>query len=1044
MTKNKFLFALILLFLSKIIMPQDGLKFERLSLQDGIAHNLTYCMIKDSKGYLWFGTMYGLARYEGTGYIMFKHDPEDPKSISFDDIVSLFEDRKGNIWIGTWGGGLNKYDPYKGEFTRFVYSRNNMNEINDNIVWAITEDKEGNIWLGTERGGLNKYNPSTGEFTHYLHDDSNPRSINSNSVQSLLYDSKGNLWAGCRGGLAKFDFESNMFDNFVHSDNDLNSISSGTVRTIYEDSRKNLWIGTFSGLNKFDGNYTFERYTSGQEPNPISHNSVSSLTEDDKGNLWIGTAYGLNYFEPTEKKFTAFYHNPEDPYSLSGNSIHNIVIDNSGLLWVNAYNTGINKLLREQQSNFINLSYFPENQNSLSNSNVISLTQGIDYNIWIGTVNGLNTYNPEAHTITRVAPDENPGKNFISALETDYDGNLWIGTRAGLRLFNPFSQRYIEPEFQGLDEAGLYSAFITSILVDSLNVWIGTYNNGLFRLDRKSNTLTKFSFEGKNFRNYHADFILTIYEDKSGRIWVGSYGGLMMYNKNDKTFSSYMNDPDDETTLSNNYVFSIFEDSRNELWIGTANGLNKFIFENAAFEHFFEKDGLPNSVISSIVEDFNKHLWISTNKGISKFNYEERTFTNYDISNGISGNLFNKGAGLYGIYTNIMFGGSRGCLLIYPGEMKFSDYNPPVYVSSIKKITGEGESSLITSFNEELEISSSEKTININFASLDFSNPAKNKFHYMLEGVDNDWINADSRNSATYNNLEPGEYILKVRGTNSDGIFSSNISELKLIVIPSFWQTWWFKLLAALILFTAVFYLVRYKVISKIKREIELQNIREEEAAKIRKQTAADFHDELGHRLTRISLLSEIIRKKLHNTFLEIDPLLKNIAENSQILFDGTRDFIWAIDPAQDNLYDLIVRLKDFADELFNSTEIKFNIKGLDESLQKYPLNIEWKRQVTLIFKEGLNNALKHSGCKNVTLEVMVRNNNMVEIFLFDDGKGFIQDKVYDGNGLKNMKRRGEKINSIIDIDSRPQIGTKIFFKGIIPLNSIDYTRKVA
>jgi ligand-binding sensor domain-containing protein len=205
MSKNKFLFALILVFCAKIILPQNDLRFEHLSLQDGVAHNLTNCMMKDSKGFLWFGTMYGLARYEGTGYTIFKNDPDDPKSISFDDIISLFEDKKGNIWIGTWGGGLNKYDPFKGEFTRFIFQKDKPDGINDNTIWAICEDNAGNIWLGTERGGLNKYNPETEKFTQYKHDDSNPKSILSNSINSLLCDSKGNLWIGSRNGLSKFN-----------------------------------------------------------------------------------------------------------------------------------------------------------------------------------------------------------------------------------------------------------------------------------------------------------------------------------------------------------------------------------------------------------------------------------------------------------------------------------------------------------------------------------------------------------------------------------------------------------------------------------------------------------------------------------------------------------------------------------------------------------------------------------------------------------------------------------------------------------------------
>ncbi|HSP88421.1 MAG TPA: two-component regulator propeller domain-containing protein, partial [Ignavibacteriaceae bacterium] len=775
----------------------------------------------------------------------------------------------------------------------------------------------------------------------------------------------------------------------------------------------------------------------------LTHNFITSINEDKSGILWVGTVNGLNHFDKKTNQFTHYFHNESDQTSLSGNNIQNIIEDDSGLLWVNSYNSGINKSIKISPDKFYRFQNRPEDATSLSNNNVLSITEGKDFRVWVGTNYGLNYYNPETGETGRVFNDS-PRKNIINALATDFDGDIWIGSNEGMAIFNPYNQNFYEPEFNGLREAGLLSTRITSFLIDSLTVWIGTYNNGLYKLDRQNNTLSKFSFEGKHFNNYHADFILSLYKDKHGKIWVGTYGGLMMYNQTDNSFTTYSNNLNDNTSISNNYIFCIFEDSKKELWVGTANGLNRFIYGSSTFEHFFEKDGLPNSVICSIVEDFNADLWISTNKGISKFNYDQKLFTNFDVSNGTGGNLFNPSAGLSGVYTNIVFGGNQGFTIFYPGDMNFSEYNPKVLISSIKKINSDGESSLITSFTNEVEINSSEKTLLINFVSLDFSNPLKNKYTYMLEGVDNKWINAGYKNSATYTNLDPGEYILKVKGTNSDGVFSESVAQVKIIIVPAFYQTWWFQLTCLAILILCTYFIVRWKVREKIRRTYEIQKIREEESSNIRKQTAIDFHDELGHRLTRISLLSEMIRKKLHNTFNDVDPLLKKISENSQNLYEGTRDFIWAIDPAQDTLYDLIIRLKDFGDELFSSKDIKLTVKGIDESLQKFPLSIDWKRHVTLIFKEAMNNTLKYSECKNATLEILVRNGIEAEIFLFDDGKGFDSERLYDGNGLKNMKKRGEKINGKTDIDSRLNIGTKVLFKGIIPDNYIDYSRNVA
>jgi len=1024
--------------LCEICSQQDSIKFKSLSFQDGVAHNLTYSMMKDSKGFLWFGTMYGLAKYEGSGYIVFKNDPDDPNSISFDDIISLHEDKNGNIWIGTWGGGLNKYDPFRGEFTRFMYQEDNPDGINDNIIWAICEDKNGNIWLGTESGGLNVYNPQTGKFTHYKSDESNPNSINSNTILSLFCDSNGYLWAGSNAGLSKFNYEGSSFKNFTNIPDDKNSISGGVVRVIYEDKDKNLWIGTASGLNKFDGT-NFKKYYAGSNTESLSNNFIISVTEDSKGYLWIGTRKGLNRFNKTTEEFTRFFHKPGDPSTISGNVIYNIIEDKSGALWVNSYSRGIDKSVKTSPVNFYNIGNFPNGTGLSSQSNIISLTETKDGNLCIGTMSGLNFVDPADRKVEHINISDTPRDNIISALAIDTDGNIWIGSYNGLRLFNPSSGKFLKPGFKKLKETGLLSSHITAFLIDSLNVWVGTYSDGLFMLDRKNNSFSKFSFEGKHFNNYQANYILTLYKDTSGKIWVGSYGGLMLYDKNEKSFKSYTNNQNNKHSVSNNYIFSIFESSRNELWIGTSNGLNKLIPGSSSFEHFFEKDGLPNSVICAINEDNYGNLWISTNKGLSKFNYNQKSFTNYDITNGLGGNLFNPSVCVKGKNNSLAFGGNWGLTVFYPEEMSFSNYNPPVYISSVKKINTDGKISLITSFNEEIEINYSEKTIVVNFASLDYSNPSKNRFMYIMEGIDKEWVNAGNRNFATYTNLEPGIYTLKVKGTNSDGVFSSYTAGLSIIVIPPFWQTLWFQVSVVILVILIIFFLVRTNVKTKIKRAIEIQKIREEESAKTRRQAAIDFHDELGHKLTRISLLTEMIRKKLQNTFNDVDPFLKKISDNSHSLYEGTRDFIWSIEPGGDSLFDLMTRLKDFGDELFADTNIKFNLKGVNEQLQKFPLTIEWKRHVTLIFKEAMNNTLKYSDSKNATLSIEIKDKKELEIFLFDDGKGFEPERHYDGNGLKNMKTRAKKINGILDIDSRSNIGTKILFKGIFPINYLDY-----
>jgi signal transduction histidine kinase len=275
-------------------------------------------------------------------------------------------------------------------------------------------------------------------------------------------------------------------------------------------------------------------------------------------------------------------------------------------------------------------------------------------------------------------------------------------------------------------------------------------------------------------------------------------------------------------------------------------------------------------------------------------------------------------------------------------------------------------------------------------------------------------------------------------GTNSDGIWSENFASFSFVINPYFYQTWWFVpaaiVAAVLILFLA--YLVVLQ--TKVRRAIKIQNIKEEESERVRKKTAIDFHDELGHRLTRISLLTEIVKRKIGITFSEISPLLDQISENSARLYDGTKDFIWAIDPQKDSLYELIIRLKDFGDEIFGSTNVNFNVEGISEEFQKAQLDMDWKRHLMLIFKEGMNNSLKHSNSKTVLLSSSIKEDEF-ELVLEDDGAGFKFDDSLQGSGLKNMQKRAEILNAEIQIDSKPGSGTKLLFKGKFPFKSVNF-----
>ncbi len=723
--------------------------------------------------------------------------------------------------------------------------------------------------------------------------------------------------------------------------------------------------------------------------NSFKDNRIRSICRDSSGKVWIGTMNGIQVFDPNKNNFT--FINKENRESLFNNSVQTIFTDRQGIVWINCYNGGINKYGKDEK----NFSFYRNengNRNSLSSNVVKSLTEDKEGNIWIGTSGGgLNFLNLHSNNFRRFDLREltngTKGNNFVQSLSFDGKNNLWIGTFSGVIIFNPSSGKadLLKAKLNGKLVPINFS--VESIFIDENKIYFGTAGYGLFVFNRTNKQMEKIDLGPPETVNY----ILTILNDSENNLWIGTFGGLLKIDsKGRKNFFRY--NEKIKSSLSNNYVFSILEDKKGTLWIGTSNGLNKFNKVHNTFKHYFEKDGLPNGVINSMVQDNSGSIWISTNKGISKFDINDGSFTNYDVSDGMGGNIFSREAFLMAANRKIYFGGYEGLTYFSPDEMELSNYNPPVYITGLSA-NQNGVEKKIYPENEKVNLSFDENYLKINFASLDFASPHKNKYKYKLEGFDKNWTYSGKPASVIYSSLPPGNYILKIKGSNNDGIWSKNIATLAISVAPPFWKTFPFISGAAVFIFFLALLFHKIRVKQKINSALTIERIRNEEHEKIKRKTALDFHDELGHRLTRISLLTEIIRRKIDTTSPTITTLLDKIYENSFLLYNGTKDFIWSIDPQKDSLYELLVRLKDFGDDLFSETDIYFEVAGISDELKTTPLSQDWRRHIALIFKEGMNNSLKYAGGKRVLLNSFIHNNE-ITISLVDDGIGIADLKV--------------------------------------------------
>jgi len=1017
---------LILFSFGGSILSQPGeQQFINLSLENGIPLNQTFAMIQDHTGYLWFGTMHGLIRFDGRNYKVYTYDPENPGSISFNDVVSIFEDSKNNLWIGTWGGGLNMLNEARTKFKRFVNDPSDKNSIGDNIIWSITEDKNGNIWIETGSSGINKYNPVNNEFTTYkLTDFNNPE--NHIHINYLFTDNDGIVWACGASGLAKFSETSNKFVSYTLTLDENQPVVS-SVLSIYESSRKKIFVGTSNGLYRFDKD-TKEYYLE----LPLSGRWILSITEDHNGIIWLGTTTGLIKYDQVNSTYSIYLHSDQSG-SIYGNYVKTVFEDHSGVLWINCYNSGISKLIN-RKSNFSTLQENVDEKISLSNNVITSLVEDKNGVVWIGTEQGLNKYNPSTKSIEQISNPE-ISKHLIKALAVNVDNSIIFSSGSRLYNYNPIDKtlKNFLPEKQN----EFKNKSINHLLIDKNGyLWIGTYNNGIFLL--RDGKLNHHYLSGENSVEKSADFVLSFYEDSKGTIWIGTYGGLFSYNKNENTFTSYRQELNNPSTLSNNYVFCLTEDAKNNLWVGTASGLNLFDPGNALFKSFFEKDGLPNDVICGIANDNNGFLWISTQKGIARFDPLKNSFTNYNKDDGLQSNLFSPGVFLKGSDNEIYFGGRNGLNYFNPQNVVLNKYESPVVIASIELLDDDNEFHRIPENTGTLELDYDQNSLIIKVVSFDYSNPGRIMFRYKLNDQNNNWINQETGDAIKLQNLRPGTYNLAVQGTNGDGIWSSNKAELSFIILSPFWETPWFYIGVFIFFISTAYLILRLILRLKVKRALEIKKIKEEESTNLRKKTSIDFHDELGHRLTRISMLTELIKLKIGNTFTEVDSFLEQISENSRQLYEGTKDFIWSIDPSQDSLYELMIRLKDFGDELYDKTNVRFEITGLDEKLQNSSLNMDWKRHLTLIFKEGMNNSLKHSGSDKVLLNTRLEGDEII-VSLEDNGTGFIQDESKNGMGLKNMRARAEKLNATLSINTDPGKGTKILLKGKFPIKSLNY-----
>ncbi|WP_158618296.1 hybrid sensor histidine kinase/response regulator transcription factor [Chitinophaga lutea] len=785
----------------------QSIAFNHLTIENGLSHNSVLSIAQDKRGFMWFGTRYGLNRYDGQRFRIYRNERNDSTSIPEHQVLYILPDSKGNLWIGSTRG-LARYLPEKDAFERISLRQANVQP----GVTFIYEDRKGRLWIGTYYGLFLK----TGSgFRHFMRE-ADSSTLAGNSIRCVFEDSRGAIWVGTTTGLNRLTEQNGQFsfESFRQGD----GLTSGYITAIAEDRQGRLWLGTqTNGISLYDPiRQTFSALAG---PKPVNPN-VRRIITDKAGKMWIGTQEGLSVIDPASFSGANYQHNPGNKKSLSQNSIHALFQDNNGSVWIGTYFGGVN-MIHSSGTAFSTIQSHPP-QPGLSNNVVSGMLEDEHHNLWIGTEGGgLNYYNRSTNTF-RVYRHEagrpgSIGSNLVKMVYEDKDRNIWAGTHGGgLNLLQPGGT--FKQFFFNQNDPGTLTLEVTSLLEDSGNrFWVGC-NSGLFVTRRQGNEL--IPIPDTNLKAL-PPYVRSLMEDSRRRILIGTSEGLFVYENNQLR------------QLRGGYINSVTTDSRGNYWVGLYYGgmacFDKNLQQTALYT---EKDGLPNSNVIGILEDRQQHLWISTDNGLVKFDPATKKFQTYTTSDGIAGNDFNYNALLKDSRGEFFFGGFNGITSFFPEKIAANTYSAPMVFTGLrlfnKPVGIGGEERLLRQdigFTPSLRFRPNQEVFTLEFALLNYIRSNKNRYAYQLEGVDRDWIETTTP-AVTYTNLAAGSYTFWVKGANNDGVWSEPV-RMEITILPPFWRTWWAYCIYALLAAGIFFFVTRYFFLQALlKKEEDLHQVK--------------------------------------------------------------------------------------------------------------------------------------------------------------------------------------------------------------------------
>ena len=1006
-------FKIYLLLISLLLQsaphfqPRE-ISFEHLSAKDGLSQGYVTSIIQDSLGFLWVGTQDGLNKYDGYKFTVHTYSDIDSNTISDNWVTSIAIDSEQNLWIGTGGKGVTKFN-YSGR-ENFRYSFNSLDSTGlcHGFISDVFIDSEELIWFATWGGGLCQYDPSIDKFFHFRKDESSINPLSDNELSTVFEDSDGYIWLGTyKSGIDRFDKKTGTVKNFQNIETESTSLCFNWVTSICEDNKGNLWVGTYGkGIDRF--NSETEEFYHYNERNSKLHgfkdSLVTTIFRDSENTLWIGTDGGGIYIYDQEKDY---FHNypmdPTNPASLNDGRIWSIFEDNSGIIWIGGFSGGLNKF-DKNKNRFKHYKNDPFNPNTIKNNFVKAILVDQHNKLWVGHDQGIsiiNRNNNECRHLYVENGDACIQNNMIRALVEDIDGSIWIGTwGGGVTNYNPETNncKYFvsDPD----NESSLSEIYVRDIYLDSKDqIWVCT-SLGLNKFNRDKENFEVYYHNPEDTNSLCNNHLYVTIEDSYGYFWIGTADGISRLDVATNEFRTFQHDPTDSMSLSQNRIRSIYQDSNKRLWIGTfGGGLNLFDYETEKFTSFTIDDGLANNVIYEIAEDNKSFLWLSTNKGLSKFDMINRTFKNFSITDGLQSNEFNGGASFISKDGELFFGGVNGMNSFYfKNEIKENRSIPSIVITEFKifneVVTPVTHPEILTDdINNlsEIKLSHDQNFITFEVAALQYTAPSKNEFKYYLEGFETEWNYTDaSKRYATYTNLDPDEYILRIIGSNNDRVWNEEGISLRIIITPPWWGTYFAHISYTALGLILFFGFWRFQINRiKLKHQVDIEHMLAEKFNDINK-IKSRFFANISHEFrTPLTLVLGPVEKILLKTKdKEIKNDLNVVQKNAK------------------RLSNLINQLLDLAKMEANSMKLRASEQNIIPFLRGLTMSfssLAEKKKITLKFNSSVNYLLVYYD-EEIIRKII--NNLLSNAFKFSFERGKIEVKViaYNENNVISKK----------------------------------------